>query len=36
MDMINPFDKFNKEWALVTAGNKDKFNSMTISWGSKS
>lgn len=34
MDMINPFDKFNKEWALVTAGNKDKFNSMTISWGS--
>lgn len=34
MDMINPFDKFNKECALVTAGNKDKFNSMTISWGS--
>lgn len=34
MDKINPFDKFNKEWALVTAGNKDKFNSMTISWGS--
>ena len=31
---INPFDKFNKEWALVTAGNKDSFNSMTISWGS--
>ena len=34
MDKINPFDKFNKEWALVTAGNRDKFNSMTISWGS--
>ena len=31
---INPFEKFNKEWALVTAGNEDKFNSMTISWGS--
>ena len=31
---INPFEKFNKEWALVTAGTKDKFNSMTISWGS--
>ena len=31
---VNPFEKFNKEWALVTAGTKDKFNSMTISWGS--
>lgn len=31
---INPFEKFNKEWALVTAGNKEKFNAMTISWGS--
>ena len=31
---INPFAKFNKQWALVTAGNKDHFNSMTISWGS--
>ena len=31
---INPFDKFNHDWALVTAGNKDHFNSMTISWGS--
>lgn len=34
MNKVNPFEKFNKEWALVTAGNKDKFNSMTISWGS--
>ena len=34
MNKINPFEKFNKEWALVTAGNKDRFNSMTISWGS--
>lgn len=31
---INPFDKFNRQWALVTAGNRDNFNSMTISWGS--
>lgn len=30
----NPFLKFNNEWALVTSGSKDKFNSMTISWGS--
>ena len=27
-------DKLNNEWALLTAGNKKKFNSMTISWGS--
>lgn len=25
--------KFNKDWAVVTAGNKDHFNMMTISWG---
>ena len=31
---FNPFDKFNKDWALVTAGNSESFNSMTISWGS--
>ena len=31
---FNPFKKFNSDWALVTAGTKDKFNSMTISWGS--
>ena len=31
---INPFDKFNKDWALVTAGDINHFNSMTISWGS--
>ncbi len=30
---INPFEKFDKDWALVTAGTKDSFNSMTISWG---
>ncbi len=30
----NPFEKFDKQWALVTAGDKSSFNSMTISWGS--
>ncbi len=30
---MNPFTKFNKEWALVTAGSKAKCNTMTVSWG---
>ena len=30
---INTFSQFDKKWALLTAGNKEKFNSMTISWG---
>ena len=30
---INPFEKLDKQWALVTAGTKEAFNSMTISWG---
>ena len=30
---MNPFTKLSKEWALVTAGNKSKCNTMTISWG---
>ena len=29
----NIFDEFNKGWALLTAGNKDDLNTMTISWG---
>lgn len=29
----NLCDKLNNEWALLTAGDKKKFNSMTISWG---
>ena len=35
MDLLemNPFTKFGKEWALVTAGSKAKCNTMTISWG---
>jgi len=24
---------FSKQWALLTAGNKEKFNTMTVSWG---
>ena len=30
---MNPFTKIGKEWALVTAGNKQKCNTMTVSWG---
>ena len=28
------FSQFDKKWALLTAGTKDQFNMMTISWGS--
>ena len=31
--MEKTFDLFDKGWALVTAGNMDGFNTMTISWG---
>ena len=27
------FTQFDKKWALLTAGTKEKFNTMTISWG---
>ena len=27
------FEKFDKGWPILTAGNKDSFNMMTISWG---
>ena len=30
---LNPFTKIGKEWALVTAGDKTKYNTMTVSWG---
>jgi flavin reductase (DIM6/NTAB) family NADH-FMN oxidoreductase RutF len=30
---LNPFTKIGKEWALVSAGNKKKYNTMTVSWG---
>jgi flavin reductase (DIM6/NTAB) family NADH-FMN oxidoreductase RutF len=29
----NPFQLIGKEWGLITAGNKDKVNAMTVSWG---
>ncbi len=29
----NTFELIGKDWALLTAGNKDKVNTMTISWG---
>jgi len=31
--VINPFAKIGKEWMLITAGNQEKFNTMTASWG---
>lgn len=30
---FNPFTKIGKEWALVTAGSREKANTMTVSWG---
>ena len=27
------FSQFDKKWALLTAGDADKFNTMTVSWG---
>jgi len=30
---MNPFTKIGKEWALVSAGDKTKCNTMTVSWG---
>lgn len=29
----NSLQIFNKDWALLTAGDKDNFNTMTIGWG---
>ena len=26
LEVLKRIDKFNKEWAIVTAGNKEKFN----------
>lgn len=34
MKVIDPFVRFDKDWALVTAGTKEDFNTMTVSWGS--
>ena len=30
---FNPFTKIGKEWMLITAGNAEKANTMTASWG---
>lgn len=30
---FNPFDKIGKEWMLITAGDEEKHNTMTASWG---
>lgn len=30
---ISTFNLFNKDWALLTSGNSDSFNTMTVSWG---
>ena len=31
--VVKPFCNFHKDWALLTSGNEEKCNSMTISWG---
>ena len=30
---MNPFEKIGKQWALVTAGDENRCNTMTVSWG---
>ena len=30
---ISAFDVFDKDWALLTAGDMESYNTMTISWG---
>ena len=30
---LDIFSKFDKQWALLTAGKENNFNTMTISWG---
>ncbi len=30
---FNPFEKIGKEWMLITAGDEQKSNTMTASWG---
>ena len=29
----NPFKLIGERWTLITAGNKESFNTMTASWG---
>ena len=30
---VKPFELFDKQWGLLTAGTRGRFNAMTISWG---
>lgn len=30
---INPFTLFSDDWMLLTAGNSESYNTMTVSWG---
>ena len=30
---INPFTKISNDWMLIAAGNQEKVNAMTASWG---
>ena len=30
---VSAFEAFNNDWALVTAGTREHYNTMTISWG---
>ncbi len=30
---LNPFKRIGSDWCLISAGNKDGFNTMTASWG---
>ena len=30
---VDAFGVFNRKWALLTAGDREKFNTMTVSWG---
>ncbi len=30
---VNPFTMLNKDWGVLTAGDEEKANSMTVSWG---
>lgn len=30
---FNPFTRIGKDWMLITAGDEEKFNTMTASWG---
>jgi flavin reductase (DIM6/NTAB) family NADH-FMN oxidoreductase RutF len=33
LEDLNPISKISKEWMLITAGDQEKYNTMTASWG---